>query len=260
MGDVSATTVVWAVAAGAVVTGSVLALCCASLKRCRRAVNSLWDDIYFRLRNRCELVAALSAELRKLLPMDPKVTKDIDYLLRRMEETNDAFTHAGVQNGIVLTVQTAVEQFHRDERFRNSTKIAKTMEDIGKLDSNLAHLRDRFNALVQKYNTRLNAFPFYWAGRLIGAEEKPLFPMLIPWWSTDPAAYGAVTADDIRTQLQKSKAPLVLAPSQREEWPRLRPVIQVSDKLRGHGPGAPGGGGRGTAASQGGPPSGVAVL
>jgi len=231
MSAVEPTILTLVLAACVVVLGTAVAVCWLCLKYGLRDLHGRWDDIYFRLRERCELVGILGRHLRAILKSDPKTVSDIEYLLKRMEETNDTMTHAGVQNGLVLTVQTAVEQFHRTEEFQASAEIAKTMQAIGLLDSQLAPQRDRFNDCVRRYNARLNTLPFSIAAQLTRARERTFFPMLVPWWSTDPAAYGAITADQIRSQLRKSRAPLILAPSQREQWSKIRPVIPVSRKL-----------------------------
>ena len=210
-----------------------LVFCRACLMRRLERIRSLWDDIYFRVRERCHLVGELSNQLRRRLKTNPKLVDDIQYLLMRMEETSDPRTHAAVQNGMVLTVQTAVEQFHRSAALRVDSEMSKIMQSISLVDSRLAPLRDRFNDSVRRYNALLNKLPFSLVARLTRADEKSLFPMLIPWWSTDPAAYGAITSDEIRQTLQIWRAPVILAPSQRMEWSGRPPVIRVADKLLG---------------------------
>ncbi len=211
--------------------GVMMVFCRACLKRELHHILTLWDDIYFRLRERCELVTLLSDHLRTKLKTNPKLADDIRYLLKRMEETNDPHTHAAVQNGLVLTVQTAVEQFHRSGEFRADGDLSKTMEAIGVVDSQLGPLRDRFNDRVRHYNSRLNTPPFSVVAYMTRADERRIFPMLIPWWSTDPSAYGVVSSEDIRLTLTTEHAPLILAPSQRAEWSGRPQVIRVADKL-----------------------------
>jgi hypothetical protein len=220
----------WLVAGLLVAVSLAVPVCYLVVKRSLWDLQGRWDDIYFRLRERCELVGVLGRHLRQILKTDPKIVSDIEYLLKRMEETSDPMTHAGVQNGLVLTVQTAVEQFHR-EGFEASAKVVKTMQGIGLVDARLAGQRDRYNDCARRYNMLINTLPFSIAARLVRARERAFFPMLVPWWSTDPAAYGAVSADEIRLQLRKSHAPLVLAPSQREQWSTARRVIPVSRRL-----------------------------
>jgi hypothetical protein len=207
------------IAATAAGVGISVTGCCFWLRREAERINSLWDDIYFRLRERGQLVGKLNERLRVVLRTNPKLVEDIQYLLHRMEETNDPHTHAAVQNSLVLTVQTAVEQFHRDAKFRLDSELTKVMESIRVVDSRLAPMRDRYNGSVHTHNKRVNSFPTSVAGKLSRARERTLFPMLIPWWSTEAAAYGAITSDDIRHQLQTWKAPLILVPSQRAQWP-----------------------------------------
>ena len=209
----------------------VFAFCRICLMRRVERIRGLWDDIYFCLRKRCELVGDLSDQLRVRLKTNPKLADDIRYLLRRMEETNDPHTHAAVQNGLVLTVQTAVEQFHRMEKFRADSELSSTMHKIGGVDSQLLPMRDRFNESVRRYNSLLNVPPFSAIAYLTRTEERPLFAMLIPWWSTDPAAYGSISTDEIRHRLQKDHAPLILAPSQRAEWSGDSRVVRVADRL-----------------------------
>jgi hypothetical protein len=219
MGEMGATDLGFAIAATAAGVGVTVTGCCFWLRRQTEKINSQWDDIYFRLRERGQLVGQLNERLRVVLRTNPKLVEDIQYLLHRMEETNDSHTHAAVQNSLVLTVQTAVEQFHRDAKFRLDADLAKVMEAIRVVDSRLAPMRDRYNELVRTHNRRVNSFPISVAGRISRARERALFPMLIPWWSTEAAAYGAITSDDIRHQLQTWKAPLILVPSQRTQWP-----------------------------------------
>jgi len=207
-------------------------ICHMCLRRALRALHGLWDDIYFLLRERCQLVQALSRHMRTLLPGDSRVADDIDYLLQRMETTHQPFTHAAVQNGLVLTVQTAVEQFHRDPRFDAQPEISKTMDAIAVLDSHLAPLRDQFNERTRRYNSRLGQIPFFLAAWLTVHRERPLFPMLIPWWSTNPTAYGRTLPDEIRRHLQENKAPLILAPSRRDGAAAGPLILHVPDELR----------------------------
>jgi hypothetical protein len=205
----------WIGTAGVVSMGAMWLVPWLWFRREAEYLDSLWDDIYFRLRARCQLVGELNAHLRRLLPANPRLTDDVQYLLQRqrMEQTNDLHVHAAVQNGLVLTVQSAVEQFHRSPEFQSDADIARTMEVIGKLDSWLAPMRDRFNRCVRSYNTRVKTPPFSMVARIGALDERPLFEMLVPWWSTDAAAYGQITGDEIRQQLRTSKAPLILAPS-----------------------------------------------
>lgn len=223
---------IWLLAGAGVLTLTVvLGFCRICLMRRLERIRGLWDDIYFRLRKRCELVGELSDLLRVRLKTNPKLAEDIRYLLKRMEETNDPHTHAAVQNGLVLTVQTAVEQFHRTDRFQTDRELTSTMHKIGGVDSQLLPLRDRFNDSVRRYNSLLNLPPFSVVSYLTRTSERPLFAMLIPWWSMDAAAYGSISTDEIRHRLQRDHAPLILAPSQRAEWSGDSRVIRVADKL-----------------------------
>jgi hypothetical protein len=233
--------------AGVGLLGTALVGCRVCLLRRIERIRGLWDDIYFRLRERCQLVSTLNVHLRSRLKADHSLADDIQYLLNRMEQTSDPHTHAAVQNGLVLTVQTAVEQFHRSDDLRLDSDMHRVMHDIAVVDSRLAPLRDRFNDAVRGYN-KLVTFPvFSLVARMTQAEERKLFSMLIPWWSTDPAAYGSVTTEQLRYRLQTQRAPLILAPSQRIEWSGGPRVIQVRDKLMGRpvpepDPGPSGGG------------------
>lgn len=221
---------------GVILVITTLVLCRVCIRRKLEAILGLWDDIYRHIIERCTLCGTLSQQLQKWLRGDPKIVDDIQYLLRRMEETNDPHTHAAVQNGLVLTVQTAVEQFHRQSQLKDDSELARTMQAIGVVDSRLAPLRDRFNDRVRSYNKLLNTPPFSLVAWLTRDEERTLFPMLIPWWSTDPAAYGAISSDDIRQTLQTWRAPLILAPSHQPNWQGGQPVIRVADKLLGRQP------------------------
>lgn len=212
---------------GILLAATALVICYLHLRRGLNSIRSLWDDIYFRLRDRCQLVGELSLHLRRLLRNDLKLVNDIEYLLGRIQNTCDPRIHAAVQNGLVLTVQTAVEQFHRGDDIGADPALCRTMEAIRVVDSRLAPMRDRFNRLIEMYNTRVKTWPLCIVARVWGLTERPSFPMLIPWWSTDAAAYGAVTADDIRRQLRARRAPLVLAPSFRLESGETAPVIRV---------------------------------
>ncbi len=227
----------WAVGlcGSALMVGIGLVICRACLKRELERLLRIWDDIYYRLVQRCRLVAELSIFLRRHLKTNPRVADDIEYLLKRMEETNDPYSHAAVQNGLVLTVQTAVEQFHRDEGISADKEISGLMERIGAIDSGLITMRDKFNNTVTRYNRLINTIPLSLLAWLSRTQERQLFPMLIPWWSTDPAAYGKVSSGDIRQTLQTSHAPLVLAPSQRSDWNGGASVLQVPKR-----PGRPG--------------------
>lgn len=214
-----------------------LALCRVCLKRRVEAIHALWDDIYVRIVERCNLVGTLSDHLRKQLAADTKIVDDIRFLLKRMSETNDPNTHAAVQNGLILTVQTAVEQFHRSDEMQIDSALAKTMQLIGAVDSQLAPLRDRYNHRIQRYNVLLNTLPFSIVAWLAHTPERAQFLMLIPWWSTNAYAYGGgVSTDDIRLTLQTRHAPIVLAPSQRTEWQGSKRVIRVAHKLPGGKP------------------------
>lgn len=210
---------------------TMYAVCRTCLKRKLARIHALWDDIYVHIVERCVLVGALSDHLRKRLKAHPKIVDDIKFLLRKMSETNDPHTQAAVQNGLVLTVQTAVEQFHRSEEMKQDSDLHRTMEAIGLVDSQLAPLRDRFNDRIRRYNRLLNTLPFSIAAQIMRAPERALFPMLIPWWSMDPAAYGSVSADDIRQTLQTWRAPLILAPTQRPDQADGKPVIRVAEDL-----------------------------
>ena len=221
---------------GVVLGITALVICRACLKSKLEAILGLWDDIYRSIVERCSLCGTLSQHLLKWLRGDPKIVDDIQFLLQRMADTNDPHTHAAVQNGLVLTVQTAVDQFHRHAQLKDDSDLFRTMQAIGVVDSRLAPLRDKFNERVRRYNKLLNTPPFSlvaWIGRV---EERSLFPMLIPWWSTDPAAYGSISADDIRQTLQTWRAPLILAPSHQPNWQGSPSVIRVADKLMGRQP------------------------
>jgi hypothetical protein len=227
MGETGAAELGYMVILAVVVLVATITTCWFWVKRETEKIISLWDDIYFRLRERGHLVGELNQRLRVLLRTNPKLVEDIQYLLQRMAETNDPHTHAAVQNSLVLTVQTAVEQFHRDAKFQTDADLKKTMDAIGAVDSRLAPLRDRYNDSVRSHNKRLNTLPFSLATKVSRTRERSLFPMMIPWWSTESAAYGKITADEVRHHLQTWKAPLILVPSQRSQWPNGTRVIHV---------------------------------
>ncbi len=92
--------------------------------------------------------------------------------------------------------------------------IAGTINAIGGVDSRLAPLRDYYNRLTQRYNDQLKSRFSAIIARAMGGTTASSFPMLIPWWSTDTAAYGKITAEDIKHTLETWKAPMIVAPSQ----------------------------------------------
>jgi len=149
------------------VSGAVLTICWLWLRREAEAINSLWDDICLLLRERCHLVRELSQHLRAALHTNPKLVDDIDYLLERMEQTADPGTHAAVRNSLTLTVQTAVEQFHRSSEFRSDSELGMVLRRIEATDDRLGPLRDRYNARVKTYTERITTLPFSLVSRFV---------------------------------------------------------------------------------------------
>lgn len=217
---------------GLIALGAVAGSCWLWLKREKEYLSSLWDDVYVRLRERCQLVRELNVHLRRLLRTNPKLVDDIQFLLQSMEETSDPRTHAAVQNSLILTVQTAVEQFHRSVEFQSDPELRRIMRGVEAVDDRLAPLRDRYNDRVQLYNRSINTLPLSFLTRLTQSSERALFPMLIPWWSTEASAYGHVTASDIRHQLETWKAPLIILPSQQQSRPGGEPESFVCRRRR----------------------------
>jgi hypothetical protein len=174
--------------------------------------------------------------MRELPQGTVRFVDDIDYLLQRVSETDDPYEHAGVQNGLVLTVQRALEEYHRSEQIRAQMGIAGTMNAISAVDSRLAPLRDQFNELTERYNAHVkNRFSAIVA-HAMGSSSTSNFPMLIPWWSTDSAAYGRITAEEIKHTLETWKAPMIVAPSQLARGPKAAP-----DSSKANADGQPGG-------------------
>ena len=199
---------------GVIAAGTTAAVCRACLLRDRAHIGLTWKAIRPLLRERCELVRDLSQHMRALPKAGPSFVRDIDYLLARVEETDDPNKHAGVQNGLVLAVQRGLEEYHRREDFRSGDRVSEVMQAIGLVDSRLAPLRDSYNKRVEGHNTRVKGMPFSIVARLMGAREQAAFPMLIPWWSTNQTAYGGVGAEEIKQALETWKAPMIVAPSQ----------------------------------------------
>jgi len=204
----------WLLGFGVIAAGTTAGVCRACLLRDRAHIGRTWNAICPLLRERCELVRDLSQHMRALPKAGPSFVRDIDYLLTRVEETDDPNKHAGVQNGLVVAVQRGLEEYQRREAFQSGGRVSEVMHAISMVDSRLAPLRDSYNERVEGHNTRVKGMPFSIVARLMGATEQAAFPMLIPWWSTDQAAYGGVGAEEIKQVLETWKAPMVVAPSQ----------------------------------------------
>jgi LemA protein len=206
----------WVLALGVVAAAISAVTCRRCLMADRTALQQLWGDIRPLLRHRCQLVGTLTQEIRELSDSSGAAfAEDIDYLLELVDGTEHPHEHAGIQNGLVLTVQRGLEHYYRLPEFREARGISDAMDAISLVDSRLAPLRDRYNDRINRYNSRLKKFPFSLVGRAERAKERSLFLMLIPWWSTDEAAFGGVSAEEIKQMLETWKAPMVVAPRRR---------------------------------------------
>lgn len=145
----------WLVSLGLAALATAGGICGWRLKRCQERIARRWGAISPLLRERCSLVRRLGEQMRELPQATTRSADDIDYLLERVGETDDPYEHAGVQNGLVLTVQRALEEYHRSEQVRAQLGISATMNAISAVDSRLAPLRDHFNGLTQSYNAQL---------------------------------------------------------------------------------------------------------
>ena len=207
-------------------------ICRRSARRLLNRINGMWDDVYLHMIKRCEIIRAIIGLLQGISTADLGIVRDLDYLLKKMERTNDVKTHAGIQNGLLLTLQTGIEFCHRgvaesrDEKASGALRNA--LSQLGAVDSKLIVLRDRHNKAAAFYETAFLPFPL---GMLLPRHlrrGRPPFQMMLPWWSTDPAAYGAVSVSELRQAIFQQKLPLVLAPSE-ETGPRQKRVIPLEE-------------------------------
>jgi hypothetical protein len=192
----------WHLLAVAVIClGCALGMSPVYLRWRREQLDSLWDDIYIRLRERYAVLRAFVQFAAKDLGSASIPREELQKRLRQLEETNDPLTHADLQNAFVPAILKAVERLHRDPRLRDDYVWQDTFARLDVIDSGLAHLRDRYNECARRYNELLYRFPFSLAASLLGLPEKPAFPLMIHWWSRDPEAYGGmgVPAIDIES-------------------------------------------------------------
>lgn len=209
----------------AIVSGALLCR-----KHARQTANRLygaWDDIYLLLLKRCEALRKVAQMLRVIMPNEPHITGNFDFLLDKMSQTSDVRTHAAIQNGLLLTLKTAIEWCHQAGSETVGPELRKSVRAVGVVDSNLVALRDRHNRQARFYSIVFCSFPACW---LLPSElrgGRSTFQMVLPWWSIDPLAYGAISAEELHKYMADNQVPLILAPSQ-EGKPGAKRVISVA--------------------------------
>ncbi len=181
----------WHLLAAAVICmGCALGLTPVYLRWRREQINALWDDIYIQLRQRYTVLRAFAQFAAKELGDAALPQDQLDSRLKELEETNDPLTHADLHNEFIPMILRAVQQCHRDAGLRHDPVWRDALDKMGLIDSLLVVLRDRYNERAQHYNELLYRFPFSLVTSLLGIPEKPAFPLVIHWWSSDPRAYG----------------------------------------------------------------------
>jgi len=170
------------------------------LKRKREQINSLWDDMYFLLRERYLVLRALAKYAPSELGIARSMMDDVDSRLRELEETNDVLAHADIQNALLPILRSAIQQCHEGATIRDDSVFQNAIAKMNAVESRLVVLRDRYNRRVHEYNELLNRLPFSIAAYATQAREKPFFPILIPWWSTDAAEYGGEGVRDVLSE------------------------------------------------------------
>jgi hypothetical protein len=208
----------------------VCCVCCRrSASHAANHIFGVWDEIYLLLLRRCEILRTVARLLRHTMPGEPHVVTNLDYLLNRMAQTSDLRTHAGIQNGLLLTLKTAVECCHKESASRLDPELREVVREVGAVDSALLALRDHHNHDARSYGTVYCSFPF----RLLLPRElwraRDPFLMVLPWWSIDPAAYGSISATDLRKYMEDEEVPLILAPGQRGK-PGEKQIVSVRGK------------------------------
>ncbi len=202
----------WVFGLGVVALATSAVVCRRCLMRDKAMLEQLWAGIRPLLKKRCQLVLGLTQQIREISDSESVFSGDIEYLLEMVDGTEDPYEHAGIQNGLVLTVQRGLEEYHKRPEFRQARGVSDAMGAISLVDSRLAALRDEYNARVNRYNSRVKAFPFSVVARVERLGGRSLFPMLIPWWSTDEAAFAGVSAEEMKQVLETWKAPMVSSP------------------------------------------------
>lgn len=177
------------------------------LMKIRRA----WKGILPLLQERRRLVKQLSAQMRALLG-SLAVVDDIDFVLSKASDSDNASRHAAVQNGLIMTVQKALDEFHRNRSLHDAPDLFATIEAIGVVDSRIAPRRNHFNELVKRHNDRLDIQPFQIMAQLLGVSREIDFPMLIPWWSTDEACYAGNSSERIKHMWEMYEDTPVIVP------------------------------------------------
>jgi hypothetical protein len=175
------------------------------------AVRRAWKGIFPLLQERRRLVKQLSAQMRGLLG-SLAVVDDIDFVLSKASDSDDANRHAAVQNGLIMTVQKALDEFHRNRSLHDAPDLFATIEAIGVVDSRIAPRRNHHNALVQRHNDRLDMQPFIIMASFLGVRREVDFPMLIPWWSTDEGCYSGDKSERIRHMWEMYEDTPVIVP------------------------------------------------
>lgn len=211
----------------------VLIVCRVFLTRDRWAIRRTWHAMYPLLQERRRLVKQLSAQMRALLG-SLAVVDDIDYVLLRASDSDNAKRHAAVQNGLIMTVQKALDEFHRNRSLHDAPELFATIEAIGVLDSRIAPRRNYFNMLVQRHNDRIETQPFQIMAALLGVLREEDFPMLIPWWSTDEGCYAGDKSEAIRHMWELYEdTPVIVPPTLQLEMPKEAAGYGVAGLMRG---------------------------
>jgi len=197
------------------------------------AVRRTWKGILPLLRERCRLVQQLSAQIRDLLG-SLAVVDDIEFVLSKASDADDAKRHAAVQNGLVMTVQKALDEFHRNRSLHEEPELFATIEAIGVVDSRIAPRRNHHNMLVERHNDRIERQPFQIMAAFLGVRREVDFPMLIPWWSTDELCYAGNKSEKIKHLWDLYEdTPVIVPPSRQMDRPQETAGYGVAGLARG---------------------------
>lgn len=203
------------------------------LTRDRLQIRRTWKGIYPLLQERRRLVKQLSAQMRALLG-SLAVVDDIDFVLSKASDSDNAKRHAAVQNGLIMMVQKALDEFHRNRSLHDAPDLFATIEAIGVVDSRIAPRRNHFNLLVERHNDRIEVQPFQVMAALLGVTREEGFSMLIPWWSTDELCYSGDKSEKIKHMWELYEdTPVIVPPTLQLEVPREAAGYAVAGLVRG---------------------------
>lgn len=158
-----------------VVLIALVIICYNSLVAERNNVKNAWSQIDVQLQRRFDLIPNLVETVKGYVEHEEKILTQVTELRSSWAGANTVAEKANLNNQLSNSLKSIMAISENYPNLKASQNFMELQVELGNTEDKIASMRDSYNQVVTKYNTKLEVIPTNIIGSMFNFKSEELF-------------------------------------------------------------------------------------